>query len=1504
MKPRSGRLGGRLVLPLVLMAACMAGVAWSDTTPPSLISLSASSPVEAGQYVTLTARISDTGVGVNTNWIYGILLNPQGGGQITVDDWRSLGGDWYEGRGQIGPNAVAGTWKVHSLLVYDRNRNGAFYLYGTHFWVNFQVVSPTPDGAPPVMHSVTVTPNPATLNAPATVTVVVTDDVSGLEPTNMYVNLTHESGIGQSQVNTWTEIAPDTYRGTTILSPTAPAGQWVVYNMLLRDKAGNTAMLLNGTHYSSGFMVNTPSLPNIFEQPFSQQALPGQTVTFRTAAVGAPSPSFQWQRNGVNIPGAIGTSYTHTVSTVVENGDEYRVVAFNAVGAVTSEVAVLRTGNGNYQGILASQVPPVWYRMDGNTTDSGTLGGSPLLFDGGDFGHGGRFDADFETFEKLAYYTDSGQDMVYQTNDIIENVGAISLLLKTPARPLAIDKNRVIFSQGTGSPNAFYLYFTSPSATFRIGNATITLDNAPPAIDTWYYFGASWNISSGTVHWAYGPLGGSLSTGTRSVSDTSNAGNDDRPFILANRDFRQWESWYEDGRPGALDEVAIWHRELTPLDLATQFGALTAPSGAVAIVTHPVSQTIPDGATGRFTVQAIGEGPIHYQWRIDGAPIPGATNTDLSLGVTLADDGAQLTVFVSNAIGTVTSQPATVTVTPVRVYQKAVLSQQPDYWFPLDDTLANFGAQPAADLTSEGNYVKNRLPRGTDNLGNASNAFDLVGGFDHVAQAADMVSDRGAFSLLFRTPALPFDGANRHVFAQGGSPASGNAFSMRFSPASLTLLLGSVTTTLISGQPLQDTWYYFALTWDLDRDPGEAIWYLGPLDGPLDSGVVDVGNTDVFGDDGPVYVGHRNGVEWDNALRVGTESGTVDEIAFWLRELTEDEVKLQFQSHTTFYAGPTVTAPPADLTVASGDPASFTVAADGIGPLTYQWLSNGVVYAGATNATLTIPAVTTGMSNDQYRAVVFDDFGSVTSAAAILSVIPPPPNLEETLTALDPDYWFRFDGNYTNAGALPVADFVAAGTTFGDDAYGMAGSSVRMNTFNASLDQDDLIGARGTLSILFRTPDAPLLFAHLLAQGTDTGSGNALNVVHVDFTGLRLKVGDADALIHPGVLPVSRWYLLVLSWDDTRDAGEVHWWLSPVGGTLSEGVLDLDDTAVIGDGSRWILGNGSAGGFSPWRRDDGANHPGGLDEVALWTDELPEVSISNLFTAAAVGGPSVTAIIGGDIRNGNFNADTSAVDSRNYAVTPFWQNTGLTAPDQTLEATRLNLDFDGTRNLVVTDTDTVIAGMDTGYQISLGDLFDVSYVWRDAFNWNDGADRIVVTLFVTDSDTISGTRTVLATSTSRASTVNSAYESFEHSGFYTAGAGAAGKKLFVEINGWDGNGNPNGFARLDNFELTATTPGGVTGFGAAPLLITRMRLSIEPGEPPAIELCLDTEPGKIYTIDWQDTPQDPGWRSAGAVTAASANVLWYDAGDPASGRPSPLELPPGKVRAYRYMEAP
>lgn len=88
-----------------------------------------------------------------------------------------------------------------------------------------------------------------------------------------------------------------------------------------------------------------------------------------------------------------------------------------------------------------------------------------------------------------------------------------------------------------------------------------------------------------------------------------------------------------------------------------------APHLAPTLTTQPESQTVAVGATVVFRVAATGTAPLAYQWRKDGADLPGATAPTLTLADVRSTDAGRYAVVVSNLAGRVTSHAATLTVT-------------------------------------------------------------------------------------------------------------------------------------------------------------------------------------------------------------------------------------------------------------------------------------------------------------------------------------------------------------------------------------------------------------------------------------------------------------------------------------------------------------------------------------------------------------------------------------------------------------------------------------------------------------------------------------------------------------------------------------------------------------------------------------------------------------------------------------------------------------------------
>lgn len=124
------------------------------------------------------------------------------------------------------------------------------------------------------------------------------------------------------------------------------------------------------------------------------------------------------------------------------------------------------------------------------------------------------------------------------------------------------------------------------------------------------------------------------------------------------------------------------------------------------------------------------------------------------------------------------------------------------------------------------------------------------------------------------------------------------------------------------------------------------------------------------------------------------------------------------------------TSPVASTTIPAGGSATFTVAANGAQPLSYQWQLNGVAIPGATATSYTI-ANATPANNGQYQAVVTNPKGSATStlgkvmvtATGVFAIEAEDFNYAGGQTMAEASVMPYYGGAYTNLGATFDVDY-------------------------------------------------------------------------------------------------------------------------------------------------------------------------------------------------------------------------------------------------------------------------------------------------------------------------------------------------------------------------------------------------------------------------------------------------------------------------------------------------
>ncbi len=152
-------------------------------------------------------------------------------------------------------------------------------------------------------------------------------------PVTFSVSATNDSPLSYQWGKAGVAIAGATSSTYTISSVTlGDAGDYsVVVSDLYSSATSATAVLIVG---------QTLVAPTFIVQPVSSAIFAGYSKTFVAEVIGTPTPTYQWQKNGINIAGA--TNPTLTLASIqLSAAGSYALVATNSAGSVTSRFARL-----------------------------------------------------------------------------------------------------------------------------------------------------------------------------------------------------------------------------------------------------------------------------------------------------------------------------------------------------------------------------------------------------------------------------------------------------------------------------------------------------------------------------------------------------------------------------------------------------------------------------------------------------------------------------------------------------------------------------------------------------------------------------------------------------------------------------------------------------------------------------------------------------------------------------------------------------------------------------------------------------------------------------------------------------------------------------------------------------------------------------------------------------------------------------------------------------------
>ncbi|MCX8155978.1 MAG: immunoglobulin domain-containing protein [Verrucomicrobiae bacterium] len=421
-------------------------------------------------------------------------------------------------------------------------------------------------------------------------------------------------------------------------------------------------------------------------QPRSLVALAGTNITLSAGATGNGPVTYQWQRNGVNLPGA--TSATLTLTNVqVDQSGLYRVVATDALGSVpsahasvliatTPAVSLLPTGQvvrvGGTLSITAgfSGSEPKGYVWNRNGVDITRLGevGTNLIISPVQLSDGGLYRC--------------GVTNLVRTNVLFHSFVAMVVVDPPTDKTAHVGGTVVLTANANPVGNArFQWQFNGNNLAGRT-SGTLVLTNVQLA-DAGIYTVLVTNSMNTAASAAYScrltvveqPAAPAITQQPLSVV-TNLGANVSFNVTATGTEVLYYQWWFNQtnrlttgtNATLLLTNVALAQLGEYRVVVSNHSGVVTSEAAFLeaplppAIVTAPVSTQVLAGAQAVFAVSATGTSPLAYQWyRSFFTPIAGATNMTLVLPAAQSGDVGDYRVVVSNPYGAATSSVAWLT---------------------------------------------------------------------------------------------------------------------------------------------------------------------------------------------------------------------------------------------------------------------------------------------------------------------------------------------------------------------------------------------------------------------------------------------------------------------------------------------------------------------------------------------------------------------------------------------------------------------------------------------------------------------------------------------------------------------------------------------------------------------------------------------------------------------------------------------------------------------------
>jgi hypothetical protein len=694
-----------------------------------------------------------------------------------------------------------------------------------------------------------------------------------------------------------------------------------------------------------------PAGPGFIKQPESMTVWNGGPAPFEVITTLSPDNSFQWKRDGVDLPGETLSEYYIPAVTAADSGKVYSVAVSDGTVTTTTPDATLtvvpnQTENNEFfrSAIQAESSLIAFFPVDGdggaNLTNVKNAGAGAELKGTASFdGRSNR------SYGQRALRLKGDGDAMLAANtgfEFTDGTGTIEALVYLDS-PVT-QNQKTLFSVAANPATVYYAFEASPDGTALVyrNDAAVT---------------ASWSVSPSLLgrlaHVAFVFTAGkvtayvdgvSLGTKDHASFGTTSGLQANIGSLGVNNEGLPANAWN-----GSIDEIAIYSDALSESAIAVHNSRFIYGTA----VTAPTIQASPSGTRNLlaggapvFRVNASGTAPLSYQWKLNGNPIldnPSAATASFTVMNSTVASSGEYTVTVSNPQGSITSDPFTVNFAAPPAddkYASFVLADHPVSYWRLNETAGTVLKDYAGG--HDGVYASTvglGVP-GQDTIPDLAATFS--GSASPVANAVVPYTPNhnptGPFSVEFwAKPNVSGNIARAVIGTQNRNTGrAGWAVYQGFNVNGWEAHIGFAETVLFiqgSTAPTAGRWDHVVVTWDGNNI---ARIYV--------NGVDDTASATV---NGP----HRNNLS--QPLEIGSRfngsvpyNGTIDEVAFYQSTLTPDQIR---QHWSASWVNPVITQQPPE-TLNAVEASTITIAATVTGyPNTYRWLKDGVAIEAATN---------------------------------------------------------------------------------------------------------------------------------------------------------------------------------------------------------------------------------------------------------------------------------------------------------------------------------------------------------------------------------------------------------------------------------------------------------------------------------------------------------------------------------------------------------------------------